>query len=146
MPLSPRGSTRRRQTAPEEVPFFEALGHWMQRWLPVAADASDTLVSSFHQIGLSVAKGFEWRTLDKPVQRGLARAIPAGAAIVDAAWASTGETTNGWKYTLAGGRAGHDLALRAALSKYELGAQLADQVIYPNCTVDEHGEPLTGKR
>ena len=47
---------------------------------------------------------------------------------------------------MAGGRAGHDLALRAALAKYEVGAQLADQVIYPNCTVDERGEPLTGER
>jgi hypothetical protein len=97
--------------------FFETLGYWMNAWLSVSADASDALVASFHQIGLSVARGFEWRALSKPVQGGLARAIPAGAAIVDAAWASTGETTNGWKYTLAGGRAGHDLALRAALAK-----------------------------
>ncbi len=68
----------------------------------------------------------------------------AGEQIVDAAWASTGETTNGWRYTLAGGRAGHDLALRAALAKYVLGAQLSDQVIYPNCAVDDKNEPLDG--
>jgi hypothetical protein len=134
------------QEAPEDLRFFETLGYWMNAWLPVSADASDTLVASFHQIGLSVARAFEWRSLSKPVHRGLARAISTGAAIVDGAWASTGETTNGWKYTLAGGRAGHDLALRAALAKYELGAQLADQVIYPNCTADEHGESLTGER
>ena len=59
-------------------------------------------------------------------------------------WNAAGETTNGWKYTFAGGRAGHDLALRAVLAKYEVGAQLCDQVIYPNCAVDERGEALDG--
>ena len=98
----------------------------------------------FNRSASAPQEGFAWGTLDEPVKRGLARAIEAGSQIVDAAWASTGETTNGWKYTLAGGRAGHDLALRAALAKYELGAQLSDQVIYPNCTVDDKNKPLDG--
>ncbi len=116
----------------------------MKVWLTPAADSSDTLIHTFGQIGLSAAKGFSWQTLDEPVRRGLVRAIEAVGPIIDAAWASTGETTNGWKYTFAGGRAGHDMALRAALAKYELGAQLSDQVIYPNCTVDADGQPFDG--
>jgi hypothetical protein len=59
-------------------------------------------------------------------------------------WASAGQTVNGWKYTFAGGRAGYDPGLRAALVKYELGAQLSDQVLYPNTSVDDKGEPLSG--
>ena len=132
------------QDAPEALRYFERLGYWMQRWLGRSTDASDTLVASFRQIGLSVARGFEWRGLDEGTRRGLARAVTADDRIVDAAWAATGETTNGWRYTLAGGRAGHDLALRAALSKYELGAQLSDQVIYPNTRVDDRSQPLDG--
>ena len=132
------------EDAPEELRFFEALGHWMKLWLATSWDSSDALISSFHQIGLGVAKGFQWQTLDEPTKRGLARAVAAGEPIVDAAWATSGETTNGWRYTLAGGRAGHDLALRAALAKYVLGAQLSDQVIYPNCRVDDKDEPLNG--
>jgi hypothetical protein len=77
---------------------------------------------------MSAGKGFEWRTLDEPAKRGLARAAKAAAKIVDAKWESTGETPNGWKYAFSTGRAGHDPALRAALCKYELGAQLSDQV------------------
>ena len=46
----------------------------------------------------------------------------------------------------AGGRAGYDPGLRAALAKYELGAQLPDQVLYPNASVDDRGEQLTGTR
>ncbi|MEJ1963513.1 MAG: DUF1214 domain-containing protein [Gammaproteobacteria bacterium] len=130
--------------APENLRFFEDLGHWMKFWLPSTTDRSDALVNTFQQIGLSCARGLEWQTLGEPAKRGLARAARAGARIVEAAWASTGETTHGWKYTLAGGRAGHDLALRAALAKYEVGAQLSDQVIYPNCAVDAQGKSLDG--
>jgi hypothetical protein len=109
--------------ASEDLRFFDELGHWMTRMLPASAD-TDALVASFRQIGLSAGKGFEWRTLDEPAKRGLARAANAAAKIVDAKWESTGETTNGWKYAFSTGRAGHDPALRAALCKYELGAQL----------------------
>lgn len=59
--------------APEGLRFFEELGHWMKFWLPAATDRSDTLVGVFRQIGLSAARGFEWRTLEEPAKRGLAR-------------------------------------------------------------------------
>lgn len=131
-------------SAPEDISFFDNLGHWMKEWLPVSADTDDTLVASFHQIGLSVGKGFEWHTLDDPTKRGLARAIISGKAIVDRRWDGAGEVTNGWKYTFAGGRAGYDFALRAALAAYEQGAELSDQVIYPNTSVDDKGEKLNG--
>jgi len=137
-PLPPEG-------APAELREFESLGHWMRYWLPATTARSDALVRAFGKIGLSPVRGFEWQSLSEPERRGLARAAVTGAQLVDAAWASTGETTNGWKYTFAGGRAGHDVALRAALAKYELGAQLSDQVIYPNCSVDAEGKPLDGK-
>jgi hypothetical protein len=54
----------------------------------------------------------------------LARAAKVAQQIIDSKWAAAGETTNGWKYTFAGGRAGYDPGLRAALTKYEVGAQL----------------------
>ena len=114
--------------------------------LPTAADTDDELVASFHQIGLSIGKGLEWQDLDEPTKLGLARAEQMAPQIIDSKWSSASEITNGWKYTLAGGRgrAGYDPGLRAALAKYETGAQLADQVIYPNTSVDGTGEALTG--
>ncbi|MFL5607088.1 MAG: DUF1254 domain-containing protein, partial [Gemmatimonadaceae bacterium] len=82
------------QDGPKALRYFERLGHWMRRWLPVSMDSADPLLASFRQIGLGVARGFEWRGLDDATTRGLARATVAGERIVDAAWASTGETTN----------------------------------------------------
>ena len=132
--------------APEDIRFFDEIGDALSHSLSASANSTDTLVASFQQIGLSVGKGFAWKTLDEPTKRGLARAIKAGAQIVDKKWEATGETTNGWKYTFAGGRAGYDPGLRAALVKYETGAQISDQVIYPNTSVDDKGEQLTGAR
>jgi hypothetical protein len=65
---------------------------------------------------------------------------------MDSKWAAAGETANGWKYTFAGGRAGYDPGLRAALTKYEVGAQLSNEFLYPNTSVDDMGEALTGAR
>lgn len=133
-------------SAPDDIRFFDNLGHWMKAWLPVSADNDDSLIASFHRIGLSVGRGFEWHALDDPTRRGLARAVINGKAIVDRRWDEAGEMTNGWKYTFAGGRAGHDFALRAALAAYVQGAELSDQVIYPNTSVDDKGEKLNGAR
>ncbi|MDW9844109.1 DUF1214 domain-containing protein [Sinorhizobium meliloti] len=132
--------------APEGIRYFDELGDAMTKRLPASADSEDSLVASFKQIGLSVGGGFQWKSLDEATKKGLERAIKTGEQIVDSKWAAAGEITNGWKYTFAGGRAGYDPGLRAALAKYEVGAQLSDQVIYPNTSVDDRGEPLNGSR
>ncbi|ACS59359.1 protein of unknown function DUF1214 (plasmid) [Rhizobium leguminosarum bv. trifolii WSM1325] len=126
--------------------YFDELGQAMMAFLSASADSDDELVASFRQIGLSVGAGFQPALIDEPVKRGLERAAASGSAIIDSKWAAAGNTVDGWKYTFAGGRAGYDPALRAALAKYELGAQLSDQVIYPNTSVDDTGEKLTGNR
>jgi hypothetical protein len=122
--------------APDEIRFFDELGNAMSERLSASSDSTDSLVASFRQIGLSLGNGFDWQSLDEPTKRGLVRAIKTGEQIVDRKWAAAGEVTNGWKYTFAGGRAGYDPGLRAALAKYEVGAQLSDQVIYPNTGVE----------
>jgi hypothetical protein len=126
--------------------YFDELGQAMKVALPASADSTDALVSSFHQIGLTAATGFDTKAIDEATKRGLARAAEQGASIIDAKWASAGRVVNGWKYTFAGGRAGYDPGLRAALAKYEIGAQLSDQVLYPNTSVDEHGAQLNGAK
>jgi hypothetical protein len=131
-------------TAPGDIQYFDELGYWMQVQLSKASECQGSLVASFGQIGLNVSKGFEWQGLDGATKRGLARAIKSGEQIVDSKWEAAGETTKGWKYTFSGGRAGYDFGLRAALAKYEVGAQLSDQVLYPNTSIDDENEPLTG--
>ena len=45
---------------------------------------------------------------------------------------------------MGGGRAGDDLALRAAFATHLLGANVAEQLFYPNVRVDAESRPLTG--
>ncbi|MCW2271758.1 DUF1254 domain-containing protein [Pseudomonas sp. JUb96] len=132
-------------SAPESVQFFDQLGHAMQQYLPASGGDDDALLTQLRLIGLSPQNGFDWRALDESTLRGLARAVGAGEQIVAQRWRNLGETTNGWRYFLEGGRAGHDFALRAALAKHVVGAQLADQVVYPNTQVDEDGAALDGR-
>lgn len=130
--------------APAALRAFDHLGQAMRWMLPVSADTTDPLVTAFHQLGLSVARGFDSRAIDADTSAGLARAAVTAEQIIDARWANLGDTINGWRYYLAGGRAGHDFALRAALAKGALGSQLASEVLYPNCAVDAAGDPLSG--
>jgi hypothetical protein len=53
---------------------------------------------------------------------------------------------DGWRYTSATGRASHNFALRAAYAKYIIGANVPEELVYPNTAVDGDGDPLTGER
>ena len=131
--------------APAALRLPDHIGQAMRWFLPSSADSGDPLVMAFHRIGLSVARGFDYGSLDEATTRGLARAAVTAERIVDARWADLGETTNGWRYNTAGGRAGFDFALRAALAKHSLGAQSASEVLEPTCAVDADGQPLHGR-
>ena len=102
------------------------------------------MVASFHRIGLSVARGFEWETLDDATKRGLARAAVTAEQINEDAYANSAEIKNGWRYSMGGGRAGYDLALRAAFATHLLGANVPEQLFYPNTRVDDRNQPLSG--
>src|SRR6478609_3432259 len=54
------------------------------------------------------------------------------------------EIVDGWRYTMAGGRAGYDPALRAALVSNLLGANVPEESFYPNVRVDGQNQALTG--
>jgi hypothetical protein len=126
--------------------FYAELGYAMQQRLSVSIGRENSVVIALWQIGLSAAGGFDWRALDDATHRGLERALSAGEKIADDRWEATGKVVNGWRYTMSGGRAGQDFALRATLAKYQLGAQLADEVLYPNTKVDDRGEALMGSQ
>lgn len=129
---------------PANTLFFEILGHALQRYLPGTA-AADSLVAAFGSIGLRVGTGFDWRDLDPTILRGLARAAATGTQIVDQEWEAVGERTNGWRYDLAGGRTGHDFAVRAAFARHAPGSELAAEVMRASARVDSVEEALSGE-
>ena len=130
--------------APEPLRAFEEIGFGMKIFLSPSDDFADPDVGAAHQIGLSVSRGFQWQDLDEPTRRGLARAAVAAQAIIDNTYANSAEIVNGWRYTMGGGRAGFDYALRAAFSANLTGANVPEEILYPNTRVDDKGAPLSG--
>jgi hypothetical protein len=129
--------------APEELRFFEVLGHAMQSYLPPSVATGDTLVAALRGVGLT-GDGFEWRALDAATRRGLARAAVMGEQLVDQAWRALGPTSDGWHYHLTSGRSGQNFARRAALAKFMFGCPLATEVLQATARVDNTEAPLTG--
>lgn len=115
----------------------------MKTFLSPSDDFADPDVGAAHQIGLSVANGFEWQKLDEPTKRGLARAAVAADAIIADTYANAAEIVNGWRYTMGGGRAGFNYPVRAAFSANLTGANVPEEILYPNTRVDDKGEPLS---
>jgi hypothetical protein len=130
--------------APEPLRLFETIGFGMKTFLSRSDDFGDPDVAAAHQIGLSVANGFEWQTLDEPTKRGLARAAITATAIIEDTYANAAEIVNGWRYTMGGGRAGFNYAMRAAFSANLTGANVPEEILYPNTRVDDKGVPLSG--
>jgi hypothetical protein len=103
-------------------------------------------VQNLHTIGLSVRNGFDWEGLDESTLAGLRRAGPVVEQIADDRWASMSDTVNGWRGSLASGRCSYDWALNAANTKYQIGTEVADQVVYVNTAVDADNQPLDGTK
>jgi hypothetical protein len=130
--------------APAPLRLFETIGFGMKTFLSSSDDFSDPDVGAAQQIGLSVANGFEWQKLDEPTKRGLARAAKTAQAIIEDTYANAAEIVNGWRYTMGGGRAGFNYTMRAAFSANLTGANVPEEILYPNTRVDEKGQPLSG--
>lgn len=131
-------------SAPEPLRLFEQIGFGMKTFLSPYDDFTDPDVGAAQQIGLSVAKGFDWQNLDEPTRRGLARGAVTAAAIIEDTFANAAEIVNGWRYQMGGGRAGFNYAMRAAFAAKSTGANVAEEILYPNTRVDDKGAPLSG--
>jgi hypothetical protein len=131
-------------TGPEPLRMFETIGFGMKVFLSRSDDFSDADVAAAHPIGLSVANGFDWHSLDEPTKRGLARAATTASAIIEDTYANAAENVSGWRYTMGGGRAGFDYALRAAMAANLTGANVPEEILYPNTRVDDEGAVLSG--
>jgi hypothetical protein len=131
-------------SAPEPLRVFEKIGFGMKVFLSRSDDFGDPDVAAARPIGLSVAKGFDWQNLDEPTKRGLARAAVTADAIIEETYSHAAEIVTGWRYMMGGGRAGFDYATRAAFAANLTGANVPEEILYPNTRVDDKGAPLNG--
>jgi hypothetical protein len=134
---SPKGGV------PKSLKFFEELGKAMQLNPPKASESA--MVDQFANIGLSVAKGFDYATLDTQTILGLSRAIAAAELMIDGAANYRGKLKNGWFYNNKAGIFGTDYLFRAAVAKWYAGANVAEEAMYYVSRTNAQGVPYSGK-
>ena len=64
--------------------------------------------------------------------------------VMDLAIVSATTKVNGWSYSLALGSYGENYALRAAVARYGLGANVKEDAVYASCSTDPAGNALNG--
>jgi len=123
--------------------FFNRLAQLMASNPPPAADAP--VLAKLAKIGVVPGKNFDMSKLDPAVARGLENSVQSAMARLQAAAKETGKPVNGWNIPpMNVANFGADYGLRAVVAVVGLGANIAQDAIYPNAFVDNEGKPLNG--
>jgi hypothetical protein len=129
------------QVAKMDAPaFFGRLNALMIANPPSAGDAP--AIARFASVGVGPGRALDPKGLDSALDAGMKA---AQMRIEGALRKPLGLLTNGWDVPPANtGRYETDYLLRALIATAGLGANIPGDAIYPHCTKDFDGEPLTG--
>jgi len=123
--------------------FFKTLATLMKSNPPPAADAP--VLTKLAKIGIAPGEDFDMSKLDPAVARGLEGSVQTALAKLQAAAKETGKPVNGWNVPpMNVANFGTDYGLRAVVALVGLGANIAQDAIYPSAFVDSDGKPLSG--
>jgi hypothetical protein len=101
------------------------------------------LVTKLASIGISPGKTPSSQSNDT-VKTALQTGITEGQKLIDAKVANAGAVVNGWLVNPQLGVYGTDYLLRAAVTQLGLGANIAQEALYPTTFTDIEGTPLNG--
>jgi hypothetical protein len=125
-------------------PFFARLAQLMTANPPPAND--EPLVRRLADLGIAPGAAFDIARVPASVADAIEGGVAAGRARLNgAASASLAPPVNGWQVKMDLGRYGTNYELRAAIAMTGLGANLADDAVYPMANVDASGQPLSGE-
>jgi hypothetical protein len=112
---------------------------------PHAADYP--VLARMERLGLVPGTEFDLAGLPPVARQALEQAVPSTQRRVTARQKKLAATRNGWQLATEGiGVYGVDYLRRATIGLIGLGANLAEDAVYPLCYVDANGEPFTGAR
>ena len=123
--------------------FFTLLATALAQNPPRAADGP--IVARLAQIGVVAGKPFDASALGGAAGA-LDDGIRDGKAQLDRYDAPSVPHANGWRWTKDTGRFGTDYAYRAFIAQTLLAANLPEDAVYPETSVDANGAPLNGSR
>lgn len=123
--------------------FFSLLAAAMGKNPPRAADGP--IVAQLAQIGVAAGKPFDSSGLGA-AGAALDDGVRDAKAQLDRYDAPSVPRVNGWLWTKNTGRFGTDYAYRAFIAQTLLAANLPEDAVYPETSVDAGGAPLSGAR
>jgi hypothetical protein len=103
------------------------------------------IIAQMKRIGIEPGKSFDSSKLDPAVQKALTTAPEAGQQLMQWKLATIARVANGWSMnTDTMGVYGNYYLKRAIFAQQGLGANLAEDAIYPLNLADSEGKPLDG--
>lgn len=124
--------------------FLATAAELLRRYPPHFNDLP--LLHRLERAGLRVGESFDLDAAEPAVRSALATALPEARAHVAGFQKRIGRTVNGWLMNTAGmGTYGTDYLKRACVELIGLGANCAEDAIYPLSYTDADGEPYAGE-
>jgi hypothetical protein len=137
LPMGPQPSL----IAPTGITIYDEIGHAMVGNPLNPPDPG--LVSKLASIGIGPGKTPSTEA-NVTIKVALQTGITEGQKMIDAEVANAGTKVNGWLYAIPTGVYGTNYLFRAAVTQIGLGANIAQEALYPIAFTDSQGKPLTG--
>lgn len=122
--------------------FFSRLAALMKDNPPGPKDGF--IVKKMASIGIFPGQEFDLRKLDPAIAKGVEKAPKMALERIMGHEHDAGKVVNGWSFVLKTGHFGTDYLQRAFVAATGLGANLAQDAIYPVTRIDSSGKPLNG--
>ncbi|MDQ6926815.1 MAG: DUF1214 domain-containing protein, partial [Candidatus Eremiobacteraeota bacterium] len=124
--------------------FFARLATALGKNPPRASDRPT--VERLARIGVVPGAPFDAVLLDAARRASLEAGLSDARTLLDRYDAPSVPHVNGWRWTTNTGRFGTDYAYRAFIAQTLLAANLPEDAVYPETSVDANGAPLSGER
>ncbi len=124
--------------------YFTYAAELMKLHPPHITDWS--MVARLRRIGIEPGKTFEWEKADPTVREALTRAAASGLKVLYAQAPRIARSANGWQMnTDSIGVYGNYYVKRAVIALIGLGANPAEEAVYPLNVADDNGQPPIGE-
>jgi hypothetical protein len=122
--------------------YFKLLAVLMKDNPPAAEDTP--MVAKMAKIGIVPGQDFDLSKLDPATAKGLQNVPKAAYEKITAEFKNLSAPMNGWTYSVQLGVYGTEYLARALITNFGLGANRAQDAIYPTSEVDADGKPYDG--
>lgn len=122
--------------------FFSRLAVLLQANPPAEDDAA--MVEKMQRMGIKVGEPFKTTVLEPSTARAVQEGATAALAMIAANARKSAAGSTGWRLQRDTGAYGTQYGRRAAVALFGLGANLAEDAVYPTARADATGRPFDG--